>query len=109
MKVSCKFVSFHAPVFSAGKNFGDKIHANNQTGVKFTYDTDLRMMIMEYKNTVTMFDSFHAAEIYNPADVNYAISVIAPSPIDDKPIHHATSIKGKSKFIKNELTDNQGE
>ena len=105
-KISCSFVAFNQPVFSKGKNFGDKVHANNQTGVKLTYDTDIEMMVMEYKGNVTVFQSFHSADVHSPATIGYAPEPIAPSPQVSIP---QANIKGKSKFIKPEYTENQGE
>ena len=66
-KINYSFVEFHTPVFSKGKNFGTKIHAGGQYGVKLWYDTDLRFMCMEYKGHTTHFHGFHSADMINEA------------------------------------------
>jgi hypothetical protein len=70
MKIHCSFVEFHTPVFSKGKNHGMKIYADSKTvkvGISLWYDTDLRLMFMNYNGEITFADTFHTANPIDPS------------------------------------------
>ena len=56
------FVHLHAPVFSKGKNFGDKFHANDKTGNKIYGEEGSNLITIEHHLGKTIVNGWHSAD-----------------------------------------------
>jgi hypothetical protein len=53
-KVKLKFVQVHAPLFVAGKNFGEKIKAEQTKGVALMFDDAKGRLFVEYNGEIAV-------------------------------------------------------
>lgn len=65
MLIACKFVEFHSPVFLEGKNFGTKLQVSQIPTLKLWYNTEERLMFMQFKGKICFFDTYHTAQPFN--------------------------------------------
>lgn len=109
MLIACKFVEFHSPVFLEGKNFGTKLQVSQIPTLKLWYNTEKRLMFMQFKGKICFFDTYHTAQPFNSEpydeDANSldnqvkpqeSIRVTAPQAIKrGRPPQQATNVQGE--------------
>jgi hypothetical protein len=95
MRINYNFVEFHSPVFSSGKNHGTKIQAKD--GLELYYDSDVpnAKMCMKYKGKVTVFDTYHSADIGESIKTEIELK-----PADPHFIQENTSNRGRGRPAK---------
>ena len=54
MKIELKFAELDQPLFFKGKNFGQKLHANAQTGIALVYLPNLGQVLITYEGETSI-------------------------------------------------------
>ena len=78
MRINYSFVEFHNPVFSQGKNHGAKIKANHEISLYFDPAIPNAKMCMNYKGKLTVFDTYHSADVIEEKKVTVPIETVLP-------------------------------
>ncbi len=65
MRIELKHVDFFKPIFSQGKNFGNKVNTD-KGDVKLWYDTDLEVVFMLYRGQLMMHKGEFSSDIKDP-------------------------------------------